>query len=161
MPWQVNFWFKGFQASTFLVCTYPKGQADILNTTQFLYRKWNKYPEICKWCNKYIYKENVFQIIKSMMNNVWHSNICYNLLINLFWGSQKLHPASKKHELLAWHSKLVRKLMLVPDFNFWLSHAGIQKEKKMEFNILFFSLITSLMTQQKGYKETRNQFRVT
>ena len=45
-----------------------------------------------------------------MINNTCLSSICYNL----FRASQKLCRASKNHELLARHGKLVLKIMSVP-----------------------------------------------
>ena len=45
-----------------------------------------------------------------MIRNTCLSSICYNL----FRASQKLCRASKNHELLARHGKLVLKIMLVP-----------------------------------------------
>ena len=55
-------------------------------------------------------KENGFKVIKSMRNNVCYSSICYNL----FPASQRFCQASKNHELLARHVKLVLKLKLLP-----------------------------------------------
>ena len=48
------------------------------------------------------------------MNDTCHSSTC-NLI---FQASQKLRRASKSHQLLAWHGKLVQKLMLVPVYTF-------------------------------------------
>ena len=50
-------------------------------------------------------KENVFQIIKSMINNKCYSGIGYNLS----WASQILCKASKHYQLLARQGKLVLK----------------------------------------------------
>ena len=57
------------------------------------------------------WKENGFQIFKSLMNNTCLSSVYYILIR----ASQKLCRASQNHLLLARHGKLVLKIMLVPD----------------------------------------------
>ena len=70
-------------------------------------------PNIQKYANNATkLKGNGFQIIKSMINNTCLSNICYKLCR----ASQKLFWASKNHQLLVQHGKLLLKIMLVPGF---------------------------------------------
>ena len=85
------------------------GSLIFLRTEKFLCRKMAQIPRNML-TNATNLKENGFRIIRSMRNNTWYSSICYNL----FQASQKLCRADKNHKLLAWHGKLVLKLILVP-----------------------------------------------
>ena len=62
------------------------------------------------------WKENGFQISKSMIRNTCLSSICYDS----FQASQKSCRASENHELLARHGKLVLKIILVSDMTYLL-----------------------------------------
>ena len=61
------------------------------------------------------WKDIGFLIFQFMINNTCLSSICYNHQESGIRASQKLCRASKNHQWLAWHGKLVLKIMSAPD----------------------------------------------
>ena len=76
-----------------LISTCPNRQADFSEQSAHFYKEYSAKIHRNMQTVQQNQNENVFQIIKSMMNNTCHSKICYNL----FRASHKSCWASRNH----------------------------------------------------------------